>query len=655
MIKNKDEENIIKNISKNILFIKEEYQQLDCFLSLIRKSNLKLYEIFSMLNNNKEYNNTHIDLLVNILFEKFEDEIFFYIPELISLMQDITYQKTSLLNFILEQCKNNIKYSLIVNWFFASYKNNKITDLIEETFINGNLNLKNHSNEKKVLEYIIFKKLKTDYFYSNNYFYQELINLCEELKNIPKENNERNEYLHNKIDELNLSLEKNNNNISNIFKGIILPLNNKENNNNENNFIIVNILNEYSTCLSTKARVPIKITFECIKAFECNDWNKLYDKKYKNQNSKKKIIRKKSQNKNDKKKIMEYNSLDSFFSDMEDKKRQLEINKIIKQVKYENSHPEKKIKNKKKKNEQLFLCDNSEPMPLNENPFGEKFHLIFEQKIKPKSSFQKFNTYTIKQFIYKTNDDLRQELLIMQLIKKFDEIFKQLKLPLKLHPYEIIITSNNSGLIEFIPNTISIDNLLKFIRPNYSLSTFFKKFFEENLLEAQKNFINSLAAYSLICYLLDIKDRNNGNILLDINGNIIHIDFGFVLGISPGNNLNFENAPFKFTDEYLSIMNNDLFEYFKSNFITGLRQIKKFYFEFENLIKLMFKGNSNVLPCFVGRDINDIISNFKKKFLLNVNDDDFYKVVNEIIEEAKDSYRTTQYDIYQKLTNGITY
>ena len=144
MIKNKDEENIIKNISKNILFIKEEYQQLDCFLSLIRKSNLKLYEIFSMLNNNKEYNNTHIDLLVNILFEKFEDEIFFYIPELISLMQDITYQKTSLLNFILEQCKNNIKYSLIVNWFFASYKNNKITDLIEETFINGNLNLKNH-------------------------------------------------------------------------------------------------------------------------------------------------------------------------------------------------------------------------------------------------------------------------------------------------------------------------------------------------------------------------------------------------------------------------------------------------------------------------------------------------------------------------------
>ena len=664
MINNKDEQNIIKNLSKNIHFIKEEYQKLDCFLPLIQKKFLTVDEIFSLFNNNEEYNNTHIDLLVNILYEKFQNESFFYLPEIISLSSFPKFKNSSLIRFILDQSKNNIKYSLILNWFFGSYKNNKMINSIEESLVNRKLHIRNNSNneildENKIIKNTLIKQLRIDYFYSNNFFYQELTNLCIKLKNIKE--TERNDYLNKTINKLNISIEKNNNNISNIFKGIILPLNNIENNNDEYNFIIVNILNNYSTCLSTKERVPIKITFECIQAFECNDWNNLYDKRFKrkNNNNQQKI---KIDNISNKKKIIEYKSIDTFFEEMNKNKKQIEINKLLEEVKYENLHPEiikskqNYINNSKNLKKENFLCDITEPIPLNENPFGEKFHLIIEKKIKPKSPFQKFKTYTIKQFIYKSNDDLRQELLIMQLIKKFDEIFKKLKLPLKLRPYEIIITSNNSGLIEFIPNTISIDSLLKFIKPkNYTLSTFFQKFFEENLLEAQKNFIESLAGYSLICYLLSIKDRHNGNILFDLNGNIIHIDYGFVLGISPGNNFNFENAPFKLNDDYLSIMNDEMFDYFRSIFTRGLMELKKFYKEFEVIIQLMYKGNNNILPCFIGRDYDEIISSFKKKFLLQVGDNDFINAVDEIINEARDSYRTTQYDIYQKLTTGINY
>ncbi len=105
-----------------------------------------------------------------------------------------------------------------------------------------------------------------------------------------------------------------------------------------------------------------------------------------------------------------------------------------------------------------------------------------------------------------------------------------------LRPYDIIALSPDSGLIECIPDTVSLDALRRSDKRYISLLNFFEKFYGKRLTfefyEAQDNFIVSLATYSIICYLLSIKDRHNGNILLDNMGHIIHIDFGFILGKS---------------------------------------------------------------------------------------------------------------------------
>ena len=94
------------------------------------------------------------------------------------------------------------------------------------------------------------------------------------------------------------------------------------------------------------------------------------------------------------------------------------------------------------------------------------------------------------------------------------------------------------GIIEEIKNAITLDHLKKQCYDlNYSTSlySFFSRYFQPEIKKARNNFCSSLAAYSLICYFLQVKDRHNRNILLHKEGYLIHIDFGFFLSNSPGN------------------------------------------------------------------------------------------------------------------------
>lgn len=76
----------------------------------------------------------------------------------------------------------------------------------------------------------------------------------------------------------------------------------------------------------------------------------------------------------------------------------------------------------------------------------------------------------------KSGEDLIQEQFATQLINEFYQIFQIEKVDCWVNTYEIIATGNQSGLIEYVSNTISIDELKKKLK-NMSLRDFFLSYF----------------------------------------------------------------------------------------------------------------------------------------------------------------------------------
>lgn len=88
--------------------------------------------------------------------------------------------------------------------------------------------------------------------------------------------------------------------------------------------------------------------------------------------------------------------------------------------------------------------------------------------------------------------------------------------------------------------------------------------------------------------------------MIDKEGHIIHIDFGFLLSSAPGKGFKLEKAPFKLTNEYIEIIQSTRgsIDKFKNYMRKGFSAIQKHADKIMILVEMMSLG-WNDLNCFV--------------------------------------------------------
>ena len=214
------------------------------------------------------------------------------------------------------------------------------------------------------------------------------------------------------------------------------------------------------------------------------------------------------------------------------------------------------------------------------------------------------------------------------------------------------------------------------------------------LATCKSNFIKSLAAYSLICHLFQVKDRHNGNILLDTAGHVIHIDFGFVFGIAPGGAFSLEaGTPFKLTEEMIEVMGgvgSPLFTEFVTLFCCGFLALQRHVDRFLTVIEVTYRSMGAGMPCFAALGVDgckQVLDTTRQLFRTdlasfqpdlqqqdenktssdnnNNNNNNNTTADNsskhlatvrhalELIKTSMSSYGTSQYDYFQYMSQGI--
>uniref|UniRef100_A0A8C2X2D9 phosphatidylinositol-4,5-bisphosphate 3-kinase n=1 Tax=Cyclopterus lumpus TaxID=8103 RepID=A0A8C2X2D9_CYCLU len=243
--------------------------------------------------------------------------------------------------------------------------------------------------------------------------------------------------------------------------------------------------------------------------------------------------------------------------------------------------------------------------------------------------------------IFKKGDDLRQDMLTLQMIQLMENLWKKEGLDLRMIPYGCLSTGNKMGLIEVVKNSDTIANIQRNSSNSAATAAFNKdallnwlksKNPEDKLDPAIEEFTLSCAGYCVATYVLGIGDRHNDNIMIRETGQLFHIDFGHFLGnFKRKLGINRERVPFILTYDFVHVIqqgrtnNSEKFERFREYCERAYKILCRNATLFVNLFAMMKAAGLPELTSFkdiqylkdslaLGKSEEEALKNFKVKF-----------------------------------------